>query len=152
MGTTTVHETTPDTPRKRSAWRPLALGVALLAVALAGVWWFGIRDTATDPAAELHGVWETPFPYYIVFDEGGKWEGRPYDPQSPATNWGTYTFDDDTLTMFTAAPGRADVCQEGQTGIYDAAVTDTGNLKLTVINDPCGVRAADFRSEMTPHG
>jgi hypothetical protein len=137
MDTNTSPETSPPSPafnqRNRTPLVLAALGV--LAVA-AAIWWFGVRDTNSPVYAveDLYGSWLTSPGSTMTYYQDGSWDAV-YPPWGPSPfDFGTYTFDGKTLTMF-STDGR--VCRTGQTGIYEAEFVDEDSLSVIVVEDPC---------------
>lgn len=128
----------------RSPARPIAgLLRALGFLALAAVLLSGCGGDAID---ELYGEWRTSGGTTVTYGADATWSAQHslYGPEP--FDWGTFTFDGETLTFFTAAGGLS--CQEGQTGIYEASLSDD-RLDLQQIEEPCPGRADDFRDGMT---
>jgi hypothetical protein len=133
----------PEITASRSAnnWsRVLIAGAVVVVVVLAGIWWFASSEQRNDRITELHGSWLTDVGSTITYLEDGSWEAVYPAFGSEPFDWGTYTFDGLTLSLFTSPGGM--VCRAGQTGIYEAMFTDDGNLSLKLLDDPCGDRAA----------
>lgn len=71
----------------------------------------------------------------------------PEDVADAETEWGTWSLDDDSLTMTPDAgsPNCAEI-----PGTYTVAITDGGDLTATVVGDDCDVRRTDFSYGLTP--
>jgi hypothetical protein len=106
----------------------------------------GSDGSNADPAAELHGEWRTDPGSVISYLEDGSWNAVYAPWGSEPFEWGTYTFDGDTLTMLTTGGGR--VCQEGQKGIYEATFVDEESLRVSIVEEPCGARREIATSPM----
>ncbi len=56
---------------------PSVLGVVVVAVGLAGILWFGVRDASSDPIDSLLGDWRTVNNgTTIAYTEDGKWSAQ----------------------------------------------------------------------------
>ena len=147
---TTPPDATPSETKHNWAV-PLVSALLVLAVVLAGVWWFGLRDTTTDPAtvpaSELYGQWLTVGGTTVTYGEDGRWSAQwpGYGPEP--FDWGLYTFDGEVLTFFTDPGSRS--CEEGQTGTYETTMIDEQTLSLELIEEACSGRPTDFRDGMT---
>ncbi len=117
------------------------LGVVVVAVGLAGILWFGVRDASSDPIDSLLGDWRTLNLTTITYTEDGKWSAQHGWWGEESFNGGSFTFDGETLTFFTDTGGRA--CEEGQIGVYRASIGED-EVTLELIDDPCNGRSSDF--------
>ena len=112
----------------------LAALVALL-VAVVGIWWFAIRDSGIDEG-QIHGtwLWEEYGAYEQIAEDGtwGAWfdsglSGDPFD-------WGTYTFDGETLTYYNA---DGSYCS-GAVAVWTVEFSEDGQqLTRTFVEDSC---------------
>ena len=101
-----------------------------------------LRNGSTPASAEaspdpLVGLWETYEGYYVLRgDDGSMTLGyTPEGAESDPWGWGTYTFDGHLFT-FTSGPGTT--CGPGVTGIYEADVSQDGEVvTFTVVSDNC---------------
>ena len=107
MTATAQRDSAPNAIADRSKRRlPIAAAIALIAVLAAGFWWFGVRDGG-DAAEPLFGTWLVEgFGAYENFRADGTWQMK-LDPNFvegvlDSVDWGTYTFDGETLTMHNA--------------------------------------------------
>lgn len=145
MDTTKPPETTSSTSdeRTRRQVQTLVLRVVVVAVGLAGILWFGVRDASSDPIDSLLGDWRTVNNgTTIAYTEDGKWSAQHGWWGEEPFDWGSFTFDGETLTFFTDAGSRA--CEEGQIGVYRASIGED-EVTLELIDDPCHGRSSDFR-------
>jgi hypothetical protein len=146
METTTPPDTTSPTPSvgKRNRLLPF-VGLVVMVVAAAGIWWFGIRDTVDSgdlsTAEQLSGTWHdvTPgFPgYYFTFDEEGQWDLYfTSDIDSSPDHWGTHTLDGDRLTMTDALDANP-LCK-GEVGVWTVSFSPNGDeAYFTFASDTC---------------
>ena len=107
MTATAQRESDSEATAERANRRlPIAAAIALIAVLAAGFWWFGVRDTG-NAAEPLYGTWLVEdFGAYENFGDEGTWQMK-FDPNFvegvlDSIDWGTYTFDGETLTMHNA--------------------------------------------------
>jgi hypothetical protein len=123
----------------------LSLGILVVAVGLAGIWWFGVRDASSGPVDSLFGDWRTVGGTNVAYTEDG-WSAQHRLYGEEPFDWGSFTFDGETLTFFTDAGSSS--CEEGQTGVYRATISDD-KLAMERIEDPCPGRSSDFFGGMT---
>jgi hypothetical protein len=94
--------------------------------------------------------WETDQGKLIIFQEDGMYGAGAAtftDVTSADREWGTWTVDGSVLTMMPDADSPN--CGEVP-GTYTVALVDDGNsLDVTVEDDDCGPRRADFSSGLT---
>jgi hypothetical protein len=123
---------------------PLAIVVAV--AMLAGSCSSGATDiTASETAATeavMYGEWLTTHGTTMSYDEDGTWTAQHASTGLEPFDWGTYTFDGELLTYSTDSGSLS--CQEGQTGVYEAALTNDGSLSLKRVEDPCSGRSSDL--------
>jgi hypothetical protein len=113
-------------------------GLFALAIAL-------LSGCGGDTIDDLYGEWRTSGGTTVTLGADGTW-GAQHSLYGPEPfDWGTFTFDGETLTFFTAAGGLS--CQEGQTGIYEATISGD-SLDMKQIEEPCPGRSDDFRYGM----
>ena len=139
MTATAQRDTSPDAIAGRSRRRlPIVAAIAAIAVLAAGFWWFGVRDTG-DAAEPLYGTWLVEdFGAYENFREDGTWQMK-FDPNFvegvlDSVDWGTYTFDGETLTMHNA---DGSYCS-GATIVSTVAFSEDGQeAQRTFVSDTC---------------
>ena len=127
---------------KRSWAMPLVSGLVVLAVALAALWWFGIRDSDGDLSTteQLYGTWQdvTPslFGYYLVFDEEGVVDTYFSSNIDGSPNqWGTYSLNGDILTMTDSED--APYCR-GAVSVWTVSFSSNGDeAYFTFASDEC---------------
>ena len=139
MVTTAQKDSTRDATAGRSNRRlPIVATIAAIAVLAAGFWWFGVRDTG-DAAEPLYGIWHwEEMGAYENFREDGTW-GMKFDPNFVEgvlddLDWGTYTFDGETLTMNNA---EGSYCS-GATIVSTVEFSEDGQEAYrTFVSDTC---------------
>ena len=102
----------------------------------------------------IEGVWVTDlFGKYEVFLEDGSYGvGNTVESATPVNGWaeldsGVWSVDGDILTR--TPDERSEVCA-GMVGTYEVEVLNGGDrLEITVLEDECELRAADFGSGLT---
>ncbi len=78
---------------------------------------------------------------YLTFNEDGSWTAQANLDLEVFLDEGPFTFDGEVLTVGTD-PGH--FCSSYDEGSYQLDFTDENTIRLTVIDDPCSPRAADF--------
>lgn len=141
MTETPQYNSSPDAIDGRSGRRlPIIAAIVAIAVVAAGFWWFGVRDT-DDPAEQLYGTWLWErYGAYENYSEDGTWRMK-FDPNFvdgalDSVDWGTYTFDGETLTMHNA---EGSYCP-GATIVSTVEFSEDGQeLRGTFVEDSCTV-------------
>ena len=94
-----------------------------------------------ESAQDLEGVWTTSGirDVYIAFTPDGTFTISRGSPTEPALDSGRYRVDGSVLTMESLDGGCI-----GTVGRYVVTFPDQQTLSTALIQDDCGVRAADF--------
>ncbi len=149
MTATAQRGSAPDAMAGRSRRLPIVAAIAAIAVLAAGFWWFGVRDTG-DAAEPLYGTWLVEgFGAYENFREDGTWQMK-LDPNFEegvldSIDWGTYTFDGETLTMHNA---EGSYCS-GATIVGTVEFSDDGReAHRTFVSDTCTVPGVDRAQDL----
>jgi hypothetical protein len=122
--------------------RRTALVVAAAAFSLLAA--SGCGSESSDPTAAVNGIWKTDFGYYLEFSEDGTFGmgGSPERASSAPLEWGTFTFDGETLRLTTT--DDSEYCA-GTLASYTVSPSDDGDfIALTEIEDECGTRSTDL--------
>ena len=136
-----IETSQPQEPRSRrpSLRRRLAVGLAptLLVVAVGGVALFmtsGNSDVADD---RIVGTWHWPAKdAYERLDANGEWGYWPSNPQLIGNpyDWGTYTFDGETLTYYNAEDSYC----RGAVALYTVEFHEEGTKAVKFfVSDTC---------------
>ena len=134
METTTPSDTNSQTSTGKRNWVLPTVGLVVVAVAVAGIWWFGVRDASSDSAETIHGTWDiADSNVYMTLDTDGEWRARE-GLYGSTFDWGTYTFEGGVLTLSNA---EGSYCS-GATIVSNASFEENGDqLHLDFVSDTC---------------
>jgi lipopolysaccharide export system protein LptC len=149
METSTPPETASPVPSVgKRKWVLPVVGLVVILVAVAGIGWFGFRDTGSEEVNDIHATWyEDQSNTYVTYDPDGEWSASL---EGTAFDWGTYTFEDGVLTLFNADDSYC----AGAVAVWEVAFSDNGDeMNSTFVSDTCNnsVRGQDqVRVRHTP--
>jgi hypothetical protein len=126
---------------------------AILLGAMISACLVGCSDSASAIEDELVGVWYSKLYIYVAFDADGTYgkghsaEQAQGQSQNPVMDWGTWSVEDDVLTLITA--DGSEYCGD-TTATYRVAIADDGSeVRVTLLDDPCGIRSSDLTNGLT---
>ena len=90
----------------------------------------------------LYGEWVTVGGTTVTYGEDGTWSAKHSAYGAEPFDRGSFSFDGEVIECSTDAGSSS--CSEGQTGVYEATITDEGEPDLEKLEDPCPGRSSDF--------
>ncbi len=111
----------------------------VILAAVAGIWWFGIRDSGSDTADPIQGTWYwASYGAYETLEADGTWSVQG-SPGGSAYDWGTYTFEDGVLTFFNADDSYC----PGAVAVWEVTFSEDGDeLQETFVSETCTMSSA----------
>jgi hypothetical protein len=86
------------------------------------------------PEEELIGIWSNTYSFFKYGEDGSFSTAYSVEElESAPTDWGTYTFDGDLVTMY---PDEMGYCK-GKTISFEVAFSAEGEVLYTAVEDSC---------------